>query len=55
MRLFAYIDPGTGSIFLQAAIGGALAAVVVLRSVIRNAYHKVKLAFSRQEIADEEA
>ncbi len=55
MRFFAYLDPGTGSLFIQAIIGGVLAVVVALRSFIRNAFYKIKMAFSRQKIDDEEA
>lgn len=55
MRLFAYLDPGTGSLFIQAIIGGVLAVVVTLRSFIKTAFYKIKMVFSRQKIDDEEA
>lgn len=54
MELFGYIDPGTGSLFIQAVLGVALAVTVALRGFIKNAFHKVKLAFSRQSSTDEE-
>lgn len=55
MELFAYIDPSTGSLFIQAAIGGMLAAGVALRGFIRSTFYRIKLALSRQNVADEEA
>jgi hypothetical protein len=58
MHLFAYLDPGTGSLIVQTLIGGALAGIVVLRGFIANATHKVKRLFSRQQkqpATDEEA
>jgi hypothetical protein len=55
MDLFAYIDPGTGSIFIQAVIGSALALGVVLRSYIKRAFYKLKSGLSRQNSVDEEA
>lgn len=55
MELFAYIDPSTGSLFIQAAIGSLLAISVALRGFIRSTFYKLKLVFSRQNVADEEA
>ena len=54
MHHFAYIDPATGSLFIQAAIGGFLAVSVALRKYIGAAFYKIKLAFSRQTIVDGE-
>jgi hypothetical protein len=51
----AYIDPGTGSLFIQAVLGTVLAGIVVLRTVIRKIFSKMKPAFSRQLVSDEEA
>lgn len=56
MHLFAYLDPGTGSMFIQAIFGAALAAIVVMRTFFRKALIKARLAFSsRKDIVDEEA
>ena len=56
MELLAYIDAGTGSMFIQAVFGAALAAVVILRSYLRKAFSKVRLAFSsRKEIVNGES
>lgn len=52
---FAYIDAGTGSLFIQTIIGGLLAAGVVLRRYIGRAMYKVKNALSRTEKVDDEA
>jgi hypothetical protein len=38
---FAYLDPGTGSLFVQAVIGSVLAGGYVLRNSIRRAFHKL--------------
>lgn len=54
MGIFSYIDPTTGSLFIQAAIGGLLAVLVVSRSYIKAAVNKVKLVFSRQTTTDGE-
>lgn len=50
----AYLDAGTGSIFIQAVLGFVLAGSVVLRSFIRKALTKFKLP-SRQKSVDEKA
>jgi hypothetical protein len=39
---FAYIDPGTGSLVLQAIVGGILGLVVVLRMKIKMLIFKIK-------------
>lgn len=52
---FAYLDAGTGSLFIQAILGTALASIVVLRTAIRKAFGKLKPAFSRQLANDEDA
>ncbi len=51
----AYIDAGTGSLFIQAIIGGVLAGIVVLRTAIRKIFGKLKPALSRQLVSDEES
>jgi hypothetical protein len=47
MRLFAYLDPGTGSIIIQALIGAAVGAAVVVKTYwgrIRTMFGKGKSA-----------
>ncbi len=47
MRLFAYLDPGTGSIIIQAVIGAAVGAAVVVKTYwgrIRKLFGKGKQA-----------
>jgi hypothetical protein len=57
MRLFAYIDPVTGSIFIQALIGGFLMISVVSRNYVKkfltNMLNKTKSIFSRTKNTDE--
>lgn len=48
MELFAYLDPGTGSLFIQVLIGGMLAGVVMIRSYFRVFLEKAKAIFVRQ-------
>ena len=38
MRLFAYLDPGTGSVVLQAVLGGAAAALVSIKMFGRKVF-----------------
>jgi hypothetical protein len=38
--IFAYIDPGTGSLLLQAVLGGAAGLAVFLRTVGRRFLHR---------------
>lgn len=54
MRIFAYIDAGTGSLFIQAIFGVVLASLVFLRSFFRKLLDKIKVVFSRRTITDEE-
>lgn len=49
MELFAYLDPATGSLFVQVIIGGIFAGAVILRSYFRAVAEKVKVAFSAQK------
>jgi hypothetical protein len=44
---FAYIDPGTGSLFLQAIIGAVLGGLFFFRRVITKASMKVKKVLRR--------
>ncbi len=41
----AYIDPGTGSIILQAVIGGIAAGLVVIKTY----WHRLKDLFGRKD------
>lgn len=43
MSIFAYLDPGTGSLIVQAIIGGAVAVAVVLKAY----WHKIGKLFGR--------
>jgi hypothetical protein len=45
MKLFAYLDPGTGSLVMQAIIGGAVAVGVVLKAY----WHKIAKLFGRTD------
>ncbi len=44
----AYIDPGTGSFILQAAVAGLLGLAFVVKSTWRNLVHAVARIFSRK-------
>ena len=50
MDYFAYLDPGTGSLFLQAAIGGILGAIFVMRNFIITTVYKIKSIFKREAV-----
>ena len=54
MELFGYIDPSTGSLFIQAVFGTLLATVVVLRTNVKNMLTRAKLVLSRQPAKNEE-
>lgn len=54
MAIFGYIDPGTGSLFLQAIIGVLLGGIVVFRNVIGRAIYKLRAMLFRQNANDEE-
>jgi hypothetical protein len=49
MELLAYLDPATGSLFIQVLIGGILAGTVVMRNYMRSIVSKFKLVFARQK------
>lgn len=54
--VFGYVDPGTGSLFIQAVVGAALAGGIIFRSAVKKAYDKVGAIFSRnKQKADEDA
>lgn len=46
--IFAYIDPGTGSLFLQVILGGLLGIIVVFRNTFRSLTAKLGKLFSRK-------
>lgn len=49
MDLFGYIDPGTGSVFIQAVIGTVLASVFFLRNHVRLFFYRVKRIVTRSK------
>jgi hypothetical protein len=52
MRYFAYLDPGTGSIIIQAIVGFGLGVIVVLRTHIGRFFGKLKGGRSSSDGAD---
>ena len=40
--VFAYIDPGSGSLIIQALIAGLVAAPIFFRRQIRQVMHKIR-------------
>ncbi len=46
---FAYLDAGTGSLFIQSVIGAGLAISVVYRRVLSATAQKLKTSLSRQK------
>ncbi len=46
----AYIDPGTGSMVLQAAIAGIAAAALAIRTY----WHRIQLLYSKKDSSDSE-
>ncbi len=42
MRILAYLDPGSGSIILQALIGGVAGAAVALKLFGRRIFHALR-------------
>lgn len=46
--LLAYIDPGTGSFFIQMLLAGLLSVTMVFRNVRRWVFDKVALIFGRK-------
>lgn len=51
MNFFAYLDPGSGSLILQAIIGGAVAVGVILKTY----WHKIRGLFGGNKGAKKEA
>ena len=54
MKIFGYLDPGTGSIFVQAVIGMLLAGGVIFRGIIRSIAQKTRALFSRHTALEED-
>lgn len=46
---FGYIDPGTGSVFIQAVIGTVLAGTFILRNFIRQLFYRIKSFITRSK------
>ncbi len=44
---FAYIDPGTGSLFLQVVIGGLLGGLFIFRRMVARMFSMIKKVFRR--------
>jgi hypothetical protein len=50
---FGYIDPGTGSLFIQAIAGGVLGGLFVFRNLIGKAVIKIKgVGTSKDSVVD---
>lgn len=54
MDVFGYIDPSTGSLFIQAVLGTLLATAVILRGFFKGLLTRAKLTVSRQSAKHEE-
>lgn len=54
MEIFGYLDPGTGSLFIQSVIGVGLAVAVVFRKVLGGMFDKFKSLVVRQPAKNEE-
>lgn len=54
-HIFAYIDPGTGSLFLQAIIGVVLGGLFFFRRAITKVSMKVKKVLRRNGKQDKDA
>lgn len=51
---FGYLDPGTGSMFIQALFGVFLAVGVIFRNSIGRVFRKLKVGFSRKSVNEED-
>ena len=54
MHFLGYIDPGTGSLFIQSVIGAGLAVIVVFRRVFAKVAGRLRSVLVRQSMHDEE-
>jgi hypothetical protein len=48
--IFAYIDPGSGSLFIQSMVGVAVASTFVLRNFVRTSFAKVVQVVSKKPV-----
>lgn len=55
MLHFAYLDAGTGSLFIQSIIGVVLAGSVIFRNVLSKTTGKLKRIFYRNKDVAEDA
>ena len=53
MELFAYLDPGSGSVILQIIIGGVLGVLVVAKGFLGNLFRKVTSRTKRKKKSSE--
>lgn len=49
MRLYAYIDPGTGSIIVQAIIGAVVGVTYFVRKHIRVLITRIRQKFTKKD------
>ncbi len=49
MHQFAYLDPGSGSLFIQVVLGVLLAGAVVVRAFFGGIVSRIKSLFSRKD------
>lgn len=54
MDFFGYIDPGTGSLFIQSLIGVGLAVGIAFRTTIGKTLRKLRTFLNRQAVKKEE-
>ena len=47
MEIFAYLDPGTGSIIIQAVIGAVAGAAFIFRNAVKQAGVKLTSIFKK--------
>ncbi len=54
MHYFSYIDPGSGSLFIQVIVGGAFALLFTMRRFFRVGIVKVKHVLGRKPATADE-
>jgi hypothetical protein len=54
VKYIAYLDPGTGSLFIQAIIGVLLAGIVAFRGFFGGMVSKIRGLFNRKKLSDDE-
>lgn len=55
MEMFAYLDPSTGSLFIQVLIGSVFAGAVVFRGFMHGTLTKVRETLGRAKAVDRES